>query len=97
MFFRIGIRIFVKKTRTMTSKLTLTVEEGVIKKAKSYAKQTGRSLSELVENYLNILTDEDKDMQQISPKLEKIIGAVKLPDDFDEKTELRAYFENKHL
>lgn len=81
----------------MTSKLTLTVEEEVIKKAKSYAKQTGRSLSELVENYLSTLTDEDKNIQQISPKLEKIIGAVKLPSDFNEKTELRAYFEKKHL
>ena len=81
----------------MTSKLTLTVEEEVIKKAKSYAKQTGRSLSELVENYLSTLTDEDKNIQQISPKLEKIIGAVKLPSDFNEKIELRAYFEKKHL
>lgn len=81
----------------MTSKLTLTVEEEIIKKAKSYAKQTGRSLSELVENYLSTLTDENKNIQQISPKLQKIIGAVKLPSDFNEKTELRTYFEKKHL
>ena len=32
----------------MTTKLTLTVEEEVIKKAKKYAKKTGRSLSELI-------------------------------------------------
>jgi len=44
----------------MTTKLTLTVEEGVIKKAKSYAKQTGRSLSDLVEKYLETVTDEDQ-------------------------------------
>lgn len=81
----------------MTSKLTLTVEEEVIKKAKSYAKQTGRSLSELVENYLSTLIDEDKGIQQVSPKLKKLIGAVKLPDDFNEEDELRAYFEKKHL
>jgi hypothetical protein len=31
----------------MTTKLTLTIEEDIIKKAKSYAKHTGRSLSEL--------------------------------------------------
>lgn len=81
----------------MISKLTLTVEEEVIKKAKSYAKQTGRSLSELVENYLSTLTNEEKDMQQISTKLKKIVGVVKLPDDFDEKAELKTYFEKKHL
>lgn len=81
----------------MATKLTLTVEEKVIEKAKSYAKRTGRSLSELVENYLRTLTAENKDMQQVSPKLKKIIGAVKLPDDFDEEGELRTYFEKKHL
>lgn len=81
----------------MAKKLTLTVEEEVIRKAKSYARRTGRSLSELVENYLNNLTEEDANMRQVSLKLRKIIGVVKLPKDFDEKAELRAYFENKHL
>jgi len=81
----------------MTTKLTLTVEESVIKRAKSYAKHTGRSLSELIENYLDTLTDENRDAHQISPKLEKLAGSVKLPDDFDEKAALNAYFENKHL
>ncbi|WP_295651106.1 DUF6364 family protein [uncultured Mucilaginibacter sp.] len=81
----------------MTTKLTLSVEENVIKKAKLYAKQTGRSLSELIENYLDTLTDETKSGEQLSPKLKNIVGVVKLPDTFDEKEELRAYFENKHL
>jgi hypothetical protein len=91
------IRIFVSNTRVMTTKLTLTVEEGVIKKAKSYAKQTGRSLSELIENYLETLTEDNKNNEQLSPKLKRIVGAVKLPADFDEKSALSAYFENKHL
>jgi uncharacterized protein DUF6364 len=81
----------------MTTKLTLTVQESTIKKAKLYAKNTGRSLSELVENYLNSLTKEHQDSEELSPKVRKIIGVVKLPDDFDEKTALTAYFENKHL
>ncbi|MBS1500469.1 MAG: hypothetical protein JST32_00305 [Bacteroidetes bacterium] len=81
----------------MTTKLTLTVEENTIKKAKLYAKNTGRSLSELVENYLEALTDENQDKTGFSSKLRSIIGVVKLPDDFDEKAELRAYFEGRHL
>jgi hypothetical protein len=82
----------------MTTKLTLTVEEDVIKKAKSYAKQTGRSLSELVETYLDSLTeDRHIETQPLSSKLQKLVGSVKLPTDFDEKKELDAYFENKHL
>ena len=81
----------------MTTKLTLTVEEGVVKRAKSYAKHTGRSLSELIENYLDTLTDGYKGAQEISPKLKKLAGSVKLPPDFDEKATLDAYFESKHL
>lgn len=81
----------------MTTKLTLTVEKAVIEKAKSYAKRTGRSLSELVEKYLDSITDEEKNDKHISPKLKKIVGAVKLPKNFDEEKELRSYFEKKHL
>jgi macrodomain Ter protein organizer (MatP/YcbG family) len=80
----------------MTTKLTLTVEKSVIERAKSYAKNTGRSLSELIENYLENITSENK-VENMSPKLKKIVGSVKLPSDFNEKEELRSYFESKHL
>jgi formiminotetrahydrofolate cyclodeaminase len=89
-------RIFNINTRIMTTKLTLTVEKATIEKAKIYAKQTGRSLSELIENYLETIIQANHE-QAISPKLKKIVGAVKLPKNFDEKKELRAYLENKHL
>ena len=80
----------------MNAKLTLTVEKSVIEKAKVFARNTGRSLSELVENYLDGLTQPDQD-QTASSKLNKIIGAVKLPESFDEESERRAYLEKKHL
>ncbi len=90
-------RIFDKITRAMTTKLTLTVEEKVIKQAKLYAKSTGRSLSEIIESYLQSLTDEHSETEKLSPRLSKIVGVAKLPDDFDEKTELDNYFRQKHL
>ena len=80
----------------MTTKLTMTIEKSVIERAKSYAKNTGRSLSELIENYLETITQENDD-EKLSPKLKKIVGAVKLPKNFDEEKELRSYFESKHL
>jgi hypothetical protein len=80
----------------MNTKLTLTVEKNVIDRAKTYAKQTGKSLSELIENYLETITQE-RGNEKISPKLKKIVGAVKLPKNFDEDKELRAYLEKKHL
>lgn len=80
----------------MGTKLTLTVEEHVIRRAKSYAKESGRSLSELIENYLSSLTEPTVAEGTLSPKLSKLVGVVKLPENFDEEQELREYFENKH-
>jgi hypothetical protein len=80
----------------MTTKLTLTVDKAVIVRAKSYARKTGRSLSEIVENYLEQITaDIDKD--NLSEKLSRIVGTAKLPLDFNEDKELREYYEKKHL
>lgn len=81
----------------MTTKLTLTVEKSVIEKAKMYANRTGRSLSELIEKYLEGLTNEENNEHSLSPKLQKIVGAVKLPKNFDDEKELRNYTEKKHL
>jgi len=79
----------------MTTKLTLTVEKSIIERAKVYAKNTGRSLSELIETYLEGITKDSGD-QSLSPKLKKIVGAVKLPKNFDEGKELRAYLKKKY-
>ena len=81
----------------MTTKLTLTVQKAIIEKAKSYAKKTGRSLSGLIESYLEEVVQENNDQEKVSPRLKKIIGVVKLPADFDENKELKAYFGKKHL
>jgi hypothetical protein len=80
----------------VTTKLTLTIEKSIIVRAKSYAKHTGRSLSELIENYLETITQEGGE-EKISPKLNKIVGSVKIPKNFDQEKELRSYFESKHL
>ena len=68
----------------MTTKLTLSVEKSIIERAKSYAKNSGRSLSELIENYLETITKESGE-ERLSPKLNKIVGSVKLPKNFDKK------------
>ena len=80
----------------MTTKLTLTVVKSVIERAKLYAKNTGRSLSEIIESYLMTITNESEN-DELSPKLKKIVGVVNLPENFDEKAELRSALEKKHL
>jgi alkyl hydroperoxide reductase subunit AhpC len=69
----------------MTTKLTLSIEEGIIKHAKKYAEKKGRSLSEIIQSYLEALTLNRKEEKEISPKIKKLLGAVKLPKDADYK------------
>lgn len=79
----------------MTSKLTLSIEKTIIERAKNYAKNTGKSLSELIQNYLESVTQESNE-HKLSPKLKSIVGAVKLPENFDEEKERTTYFDKKH-
>lgn len=80
----------------MTTKLTLSVKQSVIQRAKVYAKSTGRSLSEIVEQHLDQISRMDEPYK-LSPDLERIVGAVQLPADFDEETALKEVLEKKHL
>lgn len=69
----------------MDSKLTLKLNERVIKRAKNYASDKNISLSRLIENYLDSLTDSKKDDFEISPFVKSISSGKSLPVDFDEK------------
>ena len=52
----------------MNTKLTLTIQQEIIHKAKEYAKEKNRSLSDIIENYLKILTKEEK-----NPELDTLL------------------------
>lgn len=80
----------------MNTKLTLSLEKTVIEKAKSYAKKTGRSLSELVEAYFENLTEKSETEDDIHPKVKKLIGRITLPDDFDEEKVKEEYYRDKY-
>ncbi len=82
----------------MNTKLTLVIEQEIIQKAKEYAKEKNRSLSNIIENYLKSLTKENKSEKvKLSPIVKSLSGSFKLPKDFDYKTELGKAIEKKHL
>ena len=83
----------------MNTKLTLTIEREVIESAKRYAKDKNRSLSDLIENYLKMLTKEDKVMksQKLSPVVASLKGSFKMPKNMDYKKEIRNRLEEKYL
>jgi hypothetical protein len=80
----------------MTTKLTLTIEQDVIETAKRYAQKKGRSLSDLVESYLKTLSGKENNPEELSPKVKRMVGAIKLPADFDYKESLKKGIEQKH-
>lgn len=82
----------------MNTKLTLTIEQSLIDKAKRYAKGKGKSLSFIVENYLKvIIKEEDKIVVDSTPIATKLRGAFKAPKDFDYKRELSKRLSDKYL
>ncbi|MBK8806253.1 MAG: hypothetical protein IPO21_06280 [Bacteroidales bacterium] len=82
----------------MNTKLTLTIEQTLIEKAKEYAKGKGRSLSDIVENYFKVIVKEG-DVVKIeeTPIADSLRGAFKAPKDFDYKKELTKSLNEKYL
>jgi hypothetical protein len=80
----------------MTAKLTLTVEKDIIDLAKIYANKKGRSLSDLIENYLKTLVQKDNNKNELSPSVKRLLGSVKAPKGFDYKKELESNLNSKY-
>lgn len=82
----------------MNTKLTLTIEEDVILKAKDYAMSTGDSLSNLVENYLKAVTKSTliNKKTELTPIVKSLKGSFKAPADFDYKKELQSELSKKY-
>ncbi|HOO85105.1 MAG TPA: DUF6364 family protein [Prolixibacteraceae bacterium] len=82
----------------MNSKLTLTIEQSLIEKAKRYAKGNGRSLSDIIENYLKVIINEkNSKVIDTTPIATSLRGSFKAPKDFDYKKELSKELSQKYL
>ena len=83
----------------MDTKLTLKLNEEVIERAKKYAAEKKLSLSRLIENYLDSLTNESKKDFEISPFVKSISNGKSVPSSI-EKTQSRAdytdYLDKKY-
>lgn len=82
----------------MNTKLTLTLEKEVIEIAKQYAKEKGQSLSEMVENYFKFVTVNRTKMKekQLSPKVKKLRGILKMDKNVDYKQILTEELSKKY-
>ncbi|MBI9105259.1 MAG: hypothetical protein JEZ04_00855 [Spirochaetales bacterium] len=74
----------------MSTKLTLTLDEGVIRIAKEYAKEQNTSLSRMVEGYFRRITEEAAEpaiKMDIAPITKKLTGIVRLSQEALEKSD----------
>ncbi len=82
----------------MTTKLTLKLNKKAIERAKKFAAKNNKSLSVLVENYFNLISEkEDSEEIEISPNVLELSGIVKAPKRTDVKKEYRKHLEEKYL
>lgn len=80
----------------MATKLTLNVDEKLITRAKKYAKQSGKSVSQLVADFFSFLDEKsEEEMEQPSPKVNSLRGIIKSGSG-DEK-DYKKHLEEKYL
>lgn len=81
----------------MDSKLTLKISQAVIEKAKYYAKSKKTSVSKLIENYLqNITENSSRSKQEITPIVKSLSGIIELPKNYDSKKEYANFLTKKY-
>lgn len=78
----------------MNSKLTLSLNKEVIKRAKQFAKSNNRTLSNLVETQLRAVTKQIEE-DEIHPEIKKLMGKIHLGAAFNHKTEMKKIMAKK--
>lgn len=68
----------------------------MIEKAKKYAKNKWRSLSDTVGNYLKIISQKSEPEIEKTSVTESLRGSFKAPEDFNYKKELARALSEKH-
>ncbi len=70
----------------MKTKLTLSLEENILRRAKKFAKNQKKSLSALVSEMLRERMDHDANKKTIIDAHDRLAGSITLPTEWDKKT-----------
>ena len=80
----------------MQTKLTLRLDDELIKRAKSYAKKSGRSVSQIVAGYFSLLDEEPEgETSEFTPIVKSLKGSLKGAKV--SKEDYHRYIEEKYL
>ena len=77
----------------MQTKLTLRLDEKLVKKAKTYAKRTGKSVSQLVAEYFSLLSSGPESEPELTPAVRKLLGVL---GEGTGTEDYKTYLEEKH-
>ncbi|MCC6256133.1 MAG: hypothetical protein IT276_14550 [Ignavibacteriaceae bacterium] len=81
----------------MNSKLTLKLSKKAIERAKKYAKKNKKSLSGIVENYFNMISNKESLNEiEISPNVLELSGIINLSEDINVKEAYGKHIEEKY-
>ena len=57
----------------MTTKLTLSINEETVQRAKRLSRKKGKSISKMVEEYLDSLSEKEEQKEAVMDKINKIL------------------------
>jgi hypothetical protein len=80
----------------MQTKLTLRIDEELIERAKSYGQRSGKSVSRIVSDYLELLPEpEQRQTRPLTPIVKSLLGVL-AGSGLDEE-DYRRHLKRKHL
>jgi hypothetical protein len=87
--------IHTSKGHAMNTKLTLRLDDRLIRKAKRYSDRAGKSVSQIVADYFSLIdTEEEIPGTEISPRVRSLIGGFKGATTTEE--DYRRHLEEKY-
>ena len=77
----------------MQTKLTLRLDDKLIKRAKTVANKSGKSVSQLVAEYFSLLNAQSPPEPEITPTVQRLKGVLKKSIDVQD---YQKYLEEKY-
>ncbi len=79
----------------MAQKVTLSIDESVVRRAKQYARDRGKSLSKVIEQYLSYVTREELPPTEVTEEVARL--SDRLPASVGETDLKYEYLAEKYL
>lgn len=79
----------------MNTKLTLNIDDAIVERAKQYARRRHRSLSKVVQQYLDYVTQAEADPGEVTETVTQLADTLRVTETDDELK--YRYLKEKYL